>query len=355
MTEYSALNKDKFALPPELPRLLLDWYDRNARPLPWRRDRDPYRVWVSEVMLQQTGVEVVKEYYARFLEVFPTVERLAEADEAVLLKLWEGLGYYARARNMQKAARTVCDEYGGNFPDTYEALRLLPGVGPYTAGALASICFDLPAPAVDGNVVRVVTRVAGIRDEITDDVKKSIGTALRAVYPQKRRGDFTQSLMELGAVVCLPNGAPKCGICPIAGLCTAKRDGDAAALPIKPKKQPKRQEEHTVFLLKCLGGTALRRREGAGLLGGLWELPNVPGLLGEAEAVGQASRWGVRPAELKKATRRSHVFTHIRWDMVCYEIECLEPAAEFTWAGDGALRDTYSLPTAFRKFLEDRA
>jgi A/G-specific adenine glycosylase len=123
MTEYSALNKDKFALPPELPRLLLDWYDRNARPLPWRRDRDPYRVWVSEVMLQQTGVEVVKEYYARFLEVFPTVERLAEADEAVLLKLWEGLGYYARARNMQKAARTVCDEYGGNFPDTYEALR----------------------------------------------------------------------------------------------------------------------------------------------------------------------------------------------------------------------------------------
>ncbi|SHI01817.1 A/G-specific DNA-adenine glycosylase [Sporobacter termitidis DSM 10068] len=342
----------RIALPQLLPQALLAWYNKNARALPWRKDRDPYRVWVSEIMLQQTGAEVVARYYPRFLEAFPTVQALAGADEHALMKRWEGLGYYARARNMQKAARVIAEKYAGVFPDTYEALRELPGVGDYTAGAVASICFDRPTPAVDGNVIRVVARIAGIGDEITDAVKKSIAEALRAIYPTDRPGDFTQSLMELGAVVCLPNGQPRCALCPAAGLCAALRDGTALSLPVKKRKPEKKREERTVFLLSCGGSLALRHRENSGLLGGLWELPNVSGALDEAGAVRQAEAWGTRPAALIKALRRSHIFTHIRWDMVCYEIACREKTPDFTWVTARELRESYALPTAFSKFLD---
>jgi A/G-specific adenine glycosylase len=318
-------------------------------------------------MLQQTGVEVVKRYYPRFLEAFPTIAALAGAEESGLLKLWEGLGYYARARNMQKAARVITDNYGGKFPDTLQDIRRLPGVGGYTAGAVASICFDLPEPAVDGNVARVAARIAGIADVMTDAVKKQIEAALRGIYPPARRGDFTQSLMELGAVVCLPNGAPRCAVCPAAGLCAAEKAGNAAALPAKARKQPKKLAALTVFLLTRSGSVALRRRADAGLLGGLWELPNVPGHLSEAAALETAASWGVRPVELRRATRRAHVFTHIRWDMVCYAVECAETSREMspemppkmspeapslTWVSPAKLRDEVALPTAFRKLLE---
>jgi A/G-specific adenine glycosylase len=358
MTEkVSCLKKDPISLPAALPRLLLDWYDKNARPLPWRADDDPYRVWVSEIMLQQTGAEVVSGYYARFLEAFPTVGALAEADQQALLKLWEGLGYYARVRNMQKAARIVRDTYGGRFPDTYESLLALPGVGGYTAGAIASICYSRPTPAVDGNVVRVIARIAGITEEITEAVKQRIGEALRAIYPMDRAGDFTQSLMELGAVICVPNGKPSCmgcltgTPCPAAGLCAAYRDGTALSLPVKKRKPEKKREERTVFLLTCDGRLALRQRDEGGLLGGLWELPNVPGTLTDQDAVAQATAWGVRPCGIRSAVRASHVFTHIRWDMVCFTLECREASDRFVWVTGEELRQTYSLPTAFRKFL----
>jgi A/G-specific adenine glycosylase len=339
-------------LPRVLPRLLLDWYDKNARALPWRKDIHPYRVWLSEIMLQQTGVEVVKAYYVRFLEAFPTVEALSAADEAQVLKLWEGLGYYSRARNLMKTAQLIVRDCGGRFPETYEALLKLPGIGPYTAGAIASICFNQAAPAVDGNVVRVIARIAGIAEDVTASVRNRINGLLKDIFPAERCGDFSQSLMELGAVVCIPNGAPKCSLCPAADVCAAYRDGTALKLPVKKQKQARRQENLTAFLLSCSGSVALRQREASGLLAGLWELPNVPGLLGEKEAVTLASEWGVKPRALIKAMRRSHVFTHVKWDMLCYVIECAGQPDCFTWVSREQLSETYALPTAFRKLVE---
>jgi A/G-specific adenine glycosylase len=348
-TEYT------YTLSPALPDLLLDWYDRNARALPWRRDNDPYRVWISEVMLQQTGVEAVKKYYARFLAAVPTVRVLAEIDEQALLKLWEGLGYYSRARNLRKAAQLIVREHRGIFPHTYESIAALPGIGPYTAGAIASICFEAPTPAVDGNVIRVVARIEGIDDVISDKVKKCIAAALADIYPHTRRGDFTQSLMELGATVCVPNSAPKCGVCPAADLCDAKKTGTASMLPVKTPKAAKRSEQLTVFILKCGERLALRRRVGSGLLPDLWELPNLPGSLSDTEAVAAAARWGTEPLALLKSSERSHIFTHIRWTMTCYFIDCRAEAPGFVWASPDELRDTYPLPTAFRKCLDAEA
>ncbi len=270
-----------------------------------------------------------------------------------MLKLWEGLGYYSRARNLMKTARIIVRDCGGRFPETQEEIAKLPGIGPYTAGAIASICFNQAAPAVDGNVVRVIARVMGLDDEVTEAVKKRITAALKAIYPLGRRGDFTQSLMELGAVVCIPNGAPKCAGCPVSGICTANRDGTALSLPVKRRKQEKRQEALTVFLLSCGGSIALRRRADSGLLAGLWELPNAPGSLPDTEAVAVAARWGVKPIALKKAFRRSHVFTHIKWDMLCYTIDCAAQPPCFEWVNRRDLSDTYALPTAFRKLVDE--
>lgn len=348
-------NKNKVSLPTiprELPRLLLEWYESAKRPLPWREDIDPYRVWVSEIMLQQTGTEVVARYYDRFLKEFPTVEALAAAEEQKLFKLWEGLGYYTRARNLKKAAAHIVKYAGGHFPDTYEELIKLPGVGPYTAGAIASICFNRPVPAVDGNVIRVITRIAGIYDEVTAQVKNNIAAALKKIYPENRCGDFTQSLMELGALVCIPNGAPLCHDCPAAGVCAARKDDTASILPVKPARLAKKREEVTVFLLTCGENTAILHREKKGLLSGLWELPNVTGALSDKEAVALAASWGAQPTDIIKATRRSHVFTHIRWEMTCYHIVCKAQPPQFLWADNRLLNDTYPLPTAFKKFLD---
>lgn len=336
-----------------LPGLLLAWYGENARDLPWRRDREPYRILVSEIMLQQTRAEVVKNYYPRFLEALPTLGALARCGEGTLLKLWEGLGYYSRARNLQKAAQKIEFGLGGRFPDTYEGLRELPGVGPYTAGALASICFDLPVPAADGNVLRIMSRIAGFDAPIDlPAAKQSVTDALAAIYPESRRGDFTQSLMELGAVVCLPNGAPKCGACPAAELCFAKRNNAIARLPVKSRKQPRRVEDRTVLLLVCEGRIALRRREGEGLLGGLWELPNVPGALDAQAVLDLAAQWETEPLALTRRFSRAHVFTHIRWEMTCCAVECGARSHSFVWADRGELEREYALPSAFRKLLE---
>lgn len=352
MSDKAKANKTDPIIPKILPRRLLSWYDKNARPLPWRRDTNPYHVWISEIMLQQTGVEIVKAYYARFLEAFPTIAALAGGDEEKGLKLWEGLGYYSRARNLMKAARLIVREYGGRFPDTYEEILRLPGIGPYTAGAISSICFNLPVPAVDGNVVRVISRIAGIEEEITESIKKRMSASLKMVYPADRRGDFTQSLMELGAVICIPNGVPKCPQCPVADVCAANKDGIAPSLPVKRQKPAKKQQKLTVLLLSYGGSIALRRRGSGGLLSGLWELPNAPGLLGENEAVALASEWGVQPVSLTKSLRRSHTFTHIRWDMLCYVIECTVQPPAFTWVNREQLSDEYMLPTAFKKLVD---
>jgi len=257
---------------------LLEWYRDNARRLPWREDPTPYHVWVSEIMLQQTRVAAVLGYYARFLEELPDVAALAAVEEERLLKLWQGLGYYNRARNLQAAARQIMEKHGGVFPADYAAVRALKGVGDYTAGAICSIAFGLPVPAVDGNVLRVVARICGDDGDITTPaMKKRVSAALEEIIPLQAAGEFTQAMMELGATVCLPNGAPLCAQCPAREFCVARREERTAQLPVKAPKKARRTEERTVWLIFHRGKVALRRRPEKGLLAGLWEFPNEVG------------------------------------------------------------------------------
>ena len=335
-----------------LPELLLPWFEAHRRPLPWRESREPYRVWLSEVMLQQTRVEAVRGYYARFLAALPDIPALAAADGELLHKLWEGLGYYSRVRNLQKAAREIMERHGGVFPSDYAAIRALPGIGDYTAGAIASICFELPAPAVDGNVLRVLSRLCADGRCVDEPAtKRAWRDALAAVYPAGRCGDFTQALMELGATVCVPNGAPDCERCPLSGLCAA-RDGRWRGLPVRAEKRARRRETLTLLVLRCGDRWALRRRAGRGLLAGLWEWPNVPGELDAQAALSLAERWGCEPAELERELRRGHVFTHVEWDMRCWRLRCAAAPESFTWVTAEELERDYALPTAFRQFWD---
>ena len=256
-----------------LPIPLLEWFRDNARKLPWRDDPTPYHVWLSEIMLQQTRVAAVLGYYQRFLEEAPDVAALAALPEDRLMKLWQGLGYYSRARNLQKAARVIVEEYGGVFPSGYAAVRALPGVGDYTAGAICSIALGQAAPAVDGNVLRVYARLCGDNGDIaTPQMKKKVTQDLEKIIPVDAPGTFNQALMELGATVCLPNGAPLCERCPVREFCAALAQGCIGELPVKMPKKPRRVEERTVWLIFHGDAVALRRRPGRGLLAGLWEL-----------------------------------------------------------------------------------
>lgn len=344
---------DARTLPPQLPQWLLPWYEQNKRDLPWRQDREPYHIWVSEIMLQQTRVEAVKGYYTRFLAALPDIPALAACGDDALHKLWEGLGYYSRVRNLKKAAQQIVSAYGGVFPRDYGSVRGLPGIGPYTAGAICSIAFDLPTPAVDGNVLRVVARLWDDGTPIdTPEMKQAVTQALEAVYPAQA-GLFTQALMELGATVCGPNRAPDCPRCPCAAHCLGYAHGTAAALPAKLPKREKRQEEKTVFILQCDGCFALRRRPPKGLLAGLWEFPNVPGTLTPEAAIGLLGDWNLRPSELEKSITRKHIFTHIVWEMRGIYAQVREKTPEFTWMTPGEIDTQAALPTAFRLFWEE--
>ena len=340
---------DILALAPEK---LLPWFDGHARDLPWRADREPYHVWLSEIMLQQTRTEAVKGYYARFLDQLPDIPSLAGADPETLNKLWEGLGYYSRVRSLHAAAQIIMERFGGVFPRDHAEIRALPGIGDYTAGAICSICFGAPTPAVDGNVLRVAARLTGDTRCVDEEkTRRAIREALRAVYPAGRCGDFTQALMELGATVCVPNGAPFCTACPMAEVCRSA-GGGWKTLPVRRAKKARRQEELTVFVLRCGGRTAVRRRPDSGLLAGLWEFPNVPGHLDAPAAVQQAEAWGASPREVEREMRRTHVFTHVEWDMRCFFLHCAETPAGFVWATEEALEGKYALPTAFRMFRD---
>ena len=333
---------------------LLTWYDANKRDLPWRSNTDPYRVWVSEIMLQQTRVTAVIPYFERWMSALPDVFALARAEEETLMKLWQGLGYYSRARNLQKAARKIVDEYGGHFPNTYDTLLTLPGVGEYTAGAIASIAFSQKVSAVDGNVLRIVSRVGNIREDILDPrVKKSIRTILNSAVPKNRSGDFNQALMDLGATVCLPNGKPLCESCPLAALCRAKALGAEQELPLRAKKNPRRAEQMTVYLLLRDGTVALRKRKESGLLAGLWEFPNVPGSLDE-NTVGKAlSDWNLTALDWKKTISARHIFTHVEWHMTGYVVAVKgDGADDFVWA-DRETLDSLAVPGAFGKYLSE--
>ena len=335
-----------------LPRALLPWYRENKRDLPWRRDEEPYHVWLSEIMLQQTRVEAVKGYYARFLDALPTIAHLAACDDDSLHKLWEGLGYYSRVRNLKKAAIEIMEEHGGVFPGEYEAIRALPGIGDYTAGAVSSICFDKKEPAVDGNVLRVVSRI--LEDATPIDLpaqKKKVNQLLKAVYPDEA-GEFTQALMELGSTLCGPNWKPRCGECPCRDFCGGAIHGTAEQFPVKSPKKEKRVEEKTVFIFSCDGRYALRKRPDTGLLAGLWEFPNGPGKLETEGALAQAESFGLRPREIYRQAERKHIFTHIRWEMRGVYLEVAEPGGEFAWLTAQEIEKEAALPTAFRQFWE---
>ena len=337
----------------KLPGVLLPWYDAGHRDLPWRRDREPYHIWLSEIMLQQTRVEAVKGYYARFLEVLPTVEALSQCDDDALHKLWEGLGYYSRVRNLKKAAIRVMEDHGGVFPNTFKEVLALPGIGDYTAGAVCSIAFDLPTPAVDGNVLRVISRITEDATPIDSPAyKKEVRDKLAAIYPQ-RAGDFTQALMELGATLCGPNWKPRCEECPCRTFCGGHLHGTAEQFPVKLPKKGRKVEEMTVFIASCDGRYAIEKRPNKGLLADLWQFPHVPGHLDTTEAVAAAEGLGLTARDVLRSVERKHIFTHIEWKMRGYYLEVSQCGGGFEWRTAEEIRRDAALPTAFRQFWEE--
>lgn len=336
-----------------LPGLLLPWYREHKRDLPWRQDREPYHIWLSEIMLQQTRVEAVKGYYARFLETLPNVETLANCDDELLHKLWEGLGYYSRVRNLKKAAQVIVEQYGGQFPSKHAEILALPGIGDYTAGAICSIAFDQPTPAVDGNVLRVLSRLRNDPSPIDlPETKKAVRSLLEEIYPPEA-GDFTQALMELGATLCGPNWKPLCSDCPCREICLACQKGTAETLPVKSPKKEKRQEEKTVFILSCNGRYALEQRPQKGLLAGLWQFPNMEGQLDTVQAIGALETMGLSVREIYREVSRKHIFTHIVWNMKGIYLEISEPDGSFRWLTPDEINTQAALPTAFRLFWEE--
>lgn len=338
---------------------LLAWYHESSRSLPWRENKDPYRIWVSEIMLQQTRVEAVIPYFTRFIERCPDIASLAACEDEELLKLWEGLGYYSRARNLKKAAQTICEVHQGRFPEEYDEILKLPGIGAYTAGAISSIAFEKATPAVDGNVLRVITRLTENNQDIMETkFRKQMTMELEKIYPPKERGDFTQSLMELGAVVCVPNGAPKCEECPVNSLCSAYRNHTQLQYPVKKKKAVRRVEEKTILFLKHQNKIALCRRDKKGILSGMWEFPNMDGTMTEAQIAEWLAAKRFTVTELKKPAHEKnqlkHIFTHIEWHMTYWIAECeaVEQSDSFTWVTQEQLESETALPTAFKKVYE---
>ena len=356
---------------------MLVWYNENARDLPWRRTKDPYLIWVSEIMLQQTRVEAVLGYYERFTSALPTVTDLALCPEDRLLKLWEGLGYYSRARNMQKAARIVCESYAGQMPASAAALMKLPGIGEYTAGAISSIAFGQAEPAVDGNVLRVIARLEAISDNILNEsVKKKIRDDLRGLHDANDGtfGLLNQAFMDLGAGVCLVGSAPKCDICPISSYCRCFELGLQSELPVRVKKQKRRIEKRTVLLIRRDETYAIRKRPDSGLLSGLYEFPNETGELSSDDALAKAESLGLMPLRIKKLSAAKHIFSHVEWHMTGYEIlvapSGFPDAGELQDAGDLShtkenvkenplifatpemIESKYPVPSAFEKYAK---
>lgn len=344
---------------------LLAWFAEHARVLPWRSDPTPYHVWVSEIMLQQTRVEAVKPFYARFTEALPDVRALAECPEDQLLKLWEGLGYYNRVRNMQKAAQKVIEEYRGELPASYEELLTLPGIGHYTAGAVASIAYGQAVPAVDGNVLRVISRICENEEDI---MKQSVRTyfeeQIGAVIPKDMPGAFNQSLMELGATVCVPNGAPLCMVCPVRSECIAYDKGRQSELPVKASRKERRIEQKTVLIIRDSERAAIRQRPKKGLLAGLYELPNYPGYLEQDEVLELLKAKGLKPIRIQGIENARHIFSHVEWQMKGYLVLVEDPerkpeslaetdsGSDFLFIEPGRTEQEYPVPAAFAAYMK---
>lgn len=340
---------------------LLTWYDKGRRILPWREEPTPYHVWVSEIMLQQTRVEAVKPYYDRFLKALPDIRSLAEVDEEQLLKLWEGLGYYNRARNLKKAAMTIMSDYGGEMPGQYDELCKLSGIGSYTAGAISSIAFGNPVPAVDGNVLRILSRLrVDDRDILDAKVRKSIEEELRGVMPADRPGDFNQALMELGAMVCIPNGMAKCEECPWNHLCEARKQSRIAEFPKKAPKKPRSIEKKTILVIQDAEKVALHKRPDKGLLAGMYEFPSMEGHREEEEVIEYLKQLGLQPLRIRKLEDTKHIFTHKEWHMSGYAIRvdelCKPPnrdtTGDFLFIDPVETKSNYPIPSAFAVYAD---
>lgn len=353
---------------------LQKWFGENARVLPWRENPLGYYVWISEIMLQQTRVEAVKPYFDRFIRELPDVKSLAECPEDKLLKLWEGLGYYNRVRNLKIAANQILEEYDGEIPREYEELLRLKGIGHYTAGAIASIAYGKAVPAVDGNVLRVISRVTA---DDSDIMKQSVRNHMEEKLLQLMRETelipsvFNQALMELGATVCLPNGAPKCEVCPWGDICEARKQNRIDELPVKTRAKARRIEERTVFIIKDGEKLALHKRPSKGLLAGLYELPNVEGYLSEQEAIDYVEAMGYTPIRVRPACEAKHIFSHVEWHMKGYviflqerEFTKTEPSNEevpsktkeektdWLFVNAAETKESFAIPSAFVKYTE---
>lgn len=338
---------------------LLKWYDGGRRILPWREDAAPYHVWVSEIMLQQTRVEAVKPYYDRFMKALPDIPDLAKAEEEALLKLWEGLGYYNRVRNLKRAAQVIMEEYGGRMPETYEELVKLPGIGSYTAGAVSSIAYGRRVPAVDGNVLRVLSRLRGDdRDISKAGVRSEIEEELLAVMPQERPGDFNQALMELGAMVCVPAGAPRCADCPWEECCNAHLQGREMEFPYKTPKKPRSVEEKTVLVIRDETRAALIQRPKKGLLAGMYEFPCLEGHLTRKQVIAYLKKEGLSVLKVEALEKSRHIFTHKEWHMVGYAVKVDELAkkdsqSSMIFAEPEEIKDKYPIPSAYRVYVQN--
>lgn len=339
----------------EMRKPVVEWFRKEKRQLPWREHVNAYRVWVSEIMLQQTRVEAVKPFFHRFMEELPTIQDLAEAPEDKLLKLWEGLGYYNRVRNMQKAAKQIMEQYDGEFPTEYDQILGLTGIGSYTAGAISSFAFSKPKPAVDGNVLRVLSRILASREDIAKaSVKTKTEKLLESVIPEDAPSDFNQGLIELGAIVCVPNGEPRCEICPVAHLCKAKMEGIQMELPVKKKAKERRIEKRTILVFQDGDAVAIRKRPKKGLLAGLYEFPNVEGHLSMDEVVAYSKSIGLTPVFVKELPPAKHIFSHVEWHMTGYAIKvdeleknCKE---EMIFASPNEIQENHSMPAAFEGY-----
>ena len=330
---------------------LYDWYMANARDLPWRKSKNPYNIWISEIMLQQTRVETVIPYYNRFIKELPTISDLANVDDEELYKLWQGLGYYSRARNLKKAAKKVLEAYGGTIPNTIEELVTLPGIGLYTAGAIASIAYDKPVPAVDGNVMRVMTRIYRKKLDITTQAaKKEISEIIKNLIPPTYPGTFNQALMELGATICIPNGKPKCDGCPIHSFCLAFNHHEIEDIPVKKIKKSRLIQNMAVFLVKIEDGWLLHKRAKQGLLADLWEFPNLLGDSSDQEIKDYLLSHHIQVSQVKQVAKAKHIFTHLEWQMNIYLVEgklLQKLENNVVIATKTQIKDQYSIPTAF--------
>lgn len=384
MTDSKKKNKDNKMLysPEEAARIdtigpkLVAWYEAHGRELPWRVDRDAYKIWISEIMLQQTRIEAVKPYFARFMEALPTLEALANVEEERLLKLWEGLGYYSRARNLKKCAMTVMEQYDGTLPADYEALKKLPGIGPYTAGAIGSLAYGLAVPAVDGNVLRVLSRIlCSYEDIMQTGLRNKMEQLLLHHMPKETPGQFNEAIMELGETICIPNGRPFCEQCPLRENCLGYAAGVQEELPVKAPKKARRVEERTVIILRYEGAEsddecvsepsdlkddrrgkalwiALRKRPDTGLLAGLYELPAMDGHLTKEQVQAVLGEQGLQVHSLQPTEKARHIFSHVEWDMTGYvvELDALPESTDYLFVERQRLKEEYALPTAFKAF-----